>query len=91
MTHLKALREQQGLSQRKLATLSGVHHVSLAKIELGSIDPRLSTLRRLANALNVSMSELVGDEVQPQLSNKRRTSHGTDQTKRRVVRRVPRH
>jgi len=61
MTNLRAIRDKQGLSQRQLAAQSGVHHISIARIEMGTLDPRLSTLRRLAKALNVSMSTLVGN------------------------------
>ena len=82
MTNLRAIRDKQGISQRKLAELSGVHHISLARIEMGVLDPRLSTLRKIAQALNVTMSELVGDKSP---TNKRR-SYGTDKTKGRLVR-----
>jgi len=39
-----------------------VHHVSIARIEMGILDPRLSTVRKLAKALSVTVSELVGDK-----------------------------
>ncbi len=80
------LREDRALSVRKLAELSGVHYVSLVRMEGGKLDPRLSTVQRIAQALGVTLSELVGDQPQ---STKRR-SHGTDKTKRRLVRRVSR-
>ena len=59
---LKIVRAQRGLSQRQLEDISGVHHVSIARIEMGLLDPRLSTVRKLAKALNVTISELVGDK-----------------------------
>ncbi len=59
---LKIVRAQRGLSQRQLEDISGVHHVSIARIEMGQLDPRLSTVRKLAKALNVTISELVGDK-----------------------------
>lgn len=41
----------------------------VARLELGQTDPRLSTLRRLAKALNVTVGELVdgapGTEKRP--------------------------
>ena len=58
---LKSLRKQDGLSLRGLAEIAGVHFVSLARIEAGVLDPRLSTLRKLAKALKVTVSELIGD------------------------------
>lgn len=58
---LVILRERRGLSQRVLAKLSGVTHVTIARIESGVYDPRLSTLRRLAKALKVKVAELVDE------------------------------
>ena len=50
------------------------------------LDPRLSTLLRVAGALGVTVSELIGE--QPKI--KGGTSHGTHKKKGRVVRRVSR-
>ncbi len=76
------LRADRALSVRKLAELSGVHYVSLVRIEGGKLDPRLSTVQRITQALGVTLSELVGDQPQ---STKRR-SQGTHKAKRRLVR-----
>ena len=84
--NLRALREERGLSVRKLAELAGVHYVSLVKMEAGRLDPRLSTLQRVASALKVSVSKLIGDQPQT----KGGKSHGTNQKKGRVVRGVSR-
>ncbi len=58
---LKLWRERRGLSLRKLAVVAGVHYVSLARLEAGDFDPRLSTLRKLAKALRVSIADLLGE------------------------------
>ena len=58
---LVALRQEQGLSQRALAKLSRVTNVTIARIESGVYDPRLSTLRRLAKALKVKVADLVDE------------------------------
>lgn len=60
MIQLKEWRERRGLSQRRLAELSGVHYVSIAKIETGQLDPRVSTLLKLCEVLRVTPSELLG-------------------------------
>ena len=86
MKHLRSLRTQQGLSLRTLAEQSGVHYVSLARMEAGTLDPRLSSVQRVAKALKVSVSELIGEQP----ITKGGKSHGTDQTKGRVVRGVSR-
>ncbi|MCA1729348.1 MAG: helix-turn-helix transcriptional regulator, partial [Actinobacteria bacterium] len=50
---LKALREQQQLSQRALAEKSGVAHDTIGQLERGERKARPSTIRKLADALNV--------------------------------------
>jgi transcriptional regulator with XRE-family HTH domain len=61
MEKLIALRAKQGLSQRELAKRSKVTHVTIARIETGVYDPRLSTLRRLAKALKVKVADLLDE------------------------------
>jgi len=57
--NVKTWRHQRGLSQWGLADKSGVGYATIARVELGLVDPRLSTLRRLAEALKVTVGELV--------------------------------
>jgi transcriptional regulator with XRE-family HTH domain len=59
MLRLRALREEQGLSLRKLAERSGVHYMNLFKIENGDVDAQLSTLLKLCKALGVTLDGLV--------------------------------
>lgn len=61
MTRLRAIREGKGVSLRGLKKTSGVAVATLARIEAGGYDPRLSTLRRLAKALKVTVAELIGE------------------------------
>ena len=62
MTRLRAIREGKGVSLRGLKKTSGVAVATLARIEAGGYDPRLSTLRRLAKALGVTVAELIGEK-----------------------------
>jgi len=48
---IRSVREQKRISQVELARKSGVADTWLCKIERGKIDPRLSTLKRIANGL----------------------------------------
>ncbi len=73
---LKEWREKRGVSLRKLGELSGVHYISIVKIEAGRLDPRLSTLLKLCRVLRVSLSQLVGET-----QTKGGGSHGADTTK----------
>ena len=63
MTQLRAIREGKGVSLRGLKKTSGVAVATLARIEAGGYDPRLSTLRRLAKALKVTVAELIGERA----------------------------
>jgi transcriptional regulator with XRE-family HTH domain len=61
MKALKAQRYRKHLTQRELAARAGISRVHLARLE-GHHEPSLSTLRRLAQALNVPVASLL-DEV----------------------------
>jgi transcriptional regulator with XRE-family HTH domain len=61
LDRLRELRESQFMTQEELAARSGVHQVTISRIELGQVEPRFSTIRRLAKALGVEPRELVGD------------------------------
>ena len=58
-SQLAKIREKRGLSQRMLANVANISHITIARIEMGTIDPRISTLKALAKALNVKISALV--------------------------------
>jgi len=59
---LKRLRLAAGLTQKELSQLAGVSQALIARIEAGSVDPRLSTLRRILNAIpRVTSTRTVAD------------------------------
>jgi transcriptional regulator with XRE-family HTH domain len=72
-TQLNKWREKRGLSLRKLGAVSGVHYVSLVKLEAGRLDPQLSTLLKLCRSLGITLNQLVGEP-----RGKGGRSHGTD-------------
>lgn len=51
-SRIKELRSEKGLSQRELASLSGVHYSNLGRIELGKYNARLDTLEKLEIVFN---------------------------------------
>jgi len=57
---LKALRQQRGWTQPVLAKKAGVSAGYLARLETSRHDPKLSTLVKLAKALGVPLTELLG-------------------------------
>ena len=87
MKSLKVIRQAQGVSLRKLGEQAGVSYVTLARIETGIYDPRLSTLRKVARVLKVTVAQVIGDQP---FKPKGGPHYGTDETKRRVVRSVSR-
>jgi transcriptional regulator with XRE-family HTH domain len=60
---LRSIRLQQRMTLRALNAATGVAMSNLQKLESGVGDPQLSTLRKLAKALQVSVGELI-DETQ---------------------------
>jgi transcriptional regulator with XRE-family HTH domain len=61
MDHLKRLRTEKGLSQAKLAALADVDPSTVNQIERGAREASPATLRKLADALDVSIAELLED------------------------------
>ena len=60
---IKFLREQRGLSLRGLAIkCKTIAHTTILRIEENSTDPTLSTLKELANAFNINITELLSEE-----------------------------
>lgn len=59
---LKSLRSRQGLSQRKLASMSGVSNATISLIEHGRTDPSMGMLKRILDAMGVSFSEFFSAE-----------------------------
>ncbi|MBI3671246.1 helix-turn-helix transcriptional regulator [Candidatus Azambacteria bacterium] len=58
--NVKRLREAKGLSQEKLARLADVANNTLIKMETWeNKNPTLETLKKVAQALDVSVDELI--------------------------------
>lgn len=56
--HLRELREARGLSQTRLAELAGLNRNYVGDVERSRRNPCLDNIVKLAEALNVSPSEL---------------------------------
>jgi transcriptional regulator with XRE-family HTH domain len=57
-SRLKELRERNLLTQADLGAAAGVSRDQVSRIERDEVDPRFSTIRKLARALDVDPSEL---------------------------------
>ncbi len=59
--NIRKLRFKKGLSQEKLARLANISNATLVKIECGvAKEPTITTVAKIADALGVSIDELVG-------------------------------
>ena len=58
---LKAIREEKGLTIKKLAEKSGCTTSMISQIEHGKSEPSISMLKKLANALNVNIVDFFID------------------------------
>jgi transcriptional regulator with XRE-family HTH domain len=52
-------RERRALSMTALAELSGTHVSEISRLENGHRDPRLSTIARIARALEIPLVDLL--------------------------------
>ena len=59
--NLKRQRIRKALTQEELARKADLTTASDARIERNETEPRMSTLRKLAKALDIDPAELVGD------------------------------
>jgi len=61
-TQLRAARERALLTQRELAGRADLQPLTISRIETDKVEPRYSTIRKLAKALGVDPSELLPKE-----------------------------
>lgn len=57
---IRAWREHMNLSQRELAARMGISQPALAKMEAKGVQPRVATLKKIAEALNLRWEQLKG-------------------------------
>jgi len=57
---IRYLRERMGITQAKLAEVSGLHPVSIRKYETNKMQPQQAQIERIANALNISTIAISG-------------------------------
>lgn len=57
--NLRRRRKELGLSQEQLGARANIQMADISRYESGSRDPRISTVARLAQALDVSLADLL--------------------------------
>ena len=61
-TQLRAARERALLTQEELAAKAEVQPLTISRIETNKVEPRYSTIRKLAKALGLDPTELLPKE-----------------------------
>lgn len=56
---LRLERNKKGYSQQELAALAQINKNTIWKIETGQVSPNISTLEKIANALEIDFATLV--------------------------------
>jgi transcriptional regulator with XRE-family HTH domain len=56
---IREARKRRRLSQEALAELAGINRSFLGEIERGEATPSIQTLQKLANGMDVKLSELI--------------------------------
>ena len=61
--NVRRIRKNKDLSQDKLAKIAGITLTTLVKIESGTNDnPTIKTLKKIADALEVTVNDLLAEE-----------------------------
>lgn len=55
---IQKLREIKGISQQDLAAKCNFEKSNMSRLEAGRVNPSLSTLEKVANALEITLAEL---------------------------------
>lgn len=61
-TNIRRYRNESGISQEKLAELSGLHRTYISDVERFQRSISLENIQRIANALNVEVYKLFLDD-----------------------------
>jgi transcriptional regulator with XRE-family HTH domain len=61
---VREIRKERGLTQRVLACRMNVPRTYISKVEMGRVVPTLSTLSRIAAALDVTVTDLLSNEAE---------------------------
>ena len=58
---IKEIRTNRSISQEKLSKITGLDRTFISLIETGKRNPTLTTIVKIANALNIKPSELLSE------------------------------
>jgi transcriptional regulator with XRE-family HTH domain len=84
-TSIRELRKVRRIAQAALADMVGMQPPNLSRLEAGKHVPTLDVLLRVANALDVSLSALLGSANVPRTRPKESAGHDDKSARRRVA------
>ena len=62
-THLRAVREANGLSQRALAKRAGISNATISLIESGKMNPSVAVLKSILDGLKMDLATFFAEET----------------------------
>lgn len=62
LEEIRHSRKEKGITQEQLAKISGLSRSSIINFETGRRDPRVKDLKKIAQALNVPIKQLLAEE-----------------------------
>ena len=60
---IRKAREDRGYSRERLARKAGISQITIFQWEHGKFSPTIELLWRVADALNISLDELIGRRI----------------------------
>ena len=68
---IQAIRGAQGITRSVLAEVIGCHYRDILRWETSTHEPKVSTLKKIADALNVSLDYLAAEDESPEVLSKK--------------------
>lgn len=75
--NIKKFRKEKKMTQKQLGEKCGMYESQIRKYELGTANPKLDTIKKIADVLNVSMDRLTGDSVNCIIENRLKETNMT--------------
>lgn len=76
--NIKKLRTTAGLTQQKLAEMSGLATTQISALENTNENPSIETIIKIAKALNCSITDIVNDPISKHLLKDDSGTYGSD-------------
>jgi transcriptional regulator with XRE-family HTH domain len=65
--NIKFYRQQRELSQKEICALIGINQAQYSRVENGKVEPNLASLRKIADALQVPVADLLKEDKKVEL------------------------